>query len=173
MPFEFVCPHCHCRTKVLDRYAGQSGPCVECGKQVAMPYFNSSGALVPSVQATKRAVRSTEPTQRSWMPAVVGASVVATLLLIGCSIFLVAWPGIQRSIRRVAQGRDLDNMRTIVEALNAYSDQYGTYPPPVVVDVTGKPLYSWRVLVLPFMGYEDIYKDFELTKAWDSTTNLA
>lgn len=172
MPFEFVCPNCHCRTKVLDRYAGQTGPCVGCGKQVTMPHYNERGVLVPSVempQAKEKAALPSKP--RSWMPAIVGVSVALTVLLTGIIAFRLAWPNIQSNMMRVAQGRDLDNMQAIARALNAYSDRYGTYPPPAVVDASGKKLYSWRVLILPFLGYESLYKEFELSQAWDSPTN--
>lgn len=172
MPFEFVCPFCHFKTKVLDRFAGQSGPCAECGKQVTMPHFNESGVLVPSISVTSRASKSRIAGKRSWMPAIVGASVVLSLLLVGAIIFRIAWPTVKNSMRRVAQARDLENMKSIVEGLNAYCDRYGTYPPSVVVDDSGARLYSWRVLILPFMGYEDLYRSFELSQAWDSPSNM-
>ena len=172
MPFEFVCPFCHFKTKVLDRFAGQSGPCAECGKQVTMPHFNESGVLVPSIALTSRASKSKIAEKRSWMPAIVGVSVVLSLLLLGVIVFRIAWPTVKNSMRRMAQARDLENMKSIAEGLNAYCDRYGTYPPPVVVDDSGVRLYSWRVLVLPFMGYEDLYKSFELSQPWDSPSNM-
>jgi type II secretory pathway pseudopilin PulG len=171
MPFEFVCPYCHCKTKVLDRYAGQSGPCVDCGKTVTMPHFNASGVLVPSIASTKKPGYSQTTRQRGWMPALVGAAVITTLLLIGGLVLAVAWPSVTNGFRRAAQSRDLQNMETIAQALNAYSDRYGTYPPPVVLDANGTPLYSWRVLILPFMGNEGLYKRFELSKPWNSPAN--
>lgn len=172
MPFEFVCPHCHNRTKVLDRFAGQSGPCVACGKTVVMPHFNAQGVLVPSIAVAPVAKTTKQPrTQRGWWPAMVAAGIVLFFMFLGGTVVVFLWPTLQQNIERSAQGRDLDNMRSIALALNAYSDRYGTYPPPVVVDLQGKPLYSWRVLILPFLGYEDIYKQFDLRQPWDSVAN--
>ena len=171
MPFEFVCPHCHCRTKVLDRYAGQTGPCVECGKTITMPHFNASGILVPSVSPLKKSKEQSGDGKRNWMPAIVGSGVVVTIMMVLGVVFALSWPSIRTGMRRVAQGNDIKNMKTIASALNAYSDRYGTYPTPVVVDSNGAPLYSWRVLILPFMGYEDLYKRFELSQPWNSATN--
>ncbi|NQU24120.1 MAG: DUF4190 domain-containing protein [Candidatus Nealsonbacteria bacterium] len=37
MPIPFVCPHCGRRTDVPEEYAGQTGPCIECGRQVTVP----------------------------------------------------------------------------------------------------------------------------------------
>jgi hypothetical protein len=172
MPFEFVCPFCHCKTKVLDRYAGQSGPCVECGKRVSMPHFNERGVLVPTLESTPKRPRGGASVKVSWLPAVLGVSAVMTLLLVGLLVFWLAWPSIQNKMRRLSQTRDLDNMETIVKALNSYCDRYGQYPPPTILDNSGRPLYSWRVLVLPFMGYEELYREFELSQAWDSPSNM-
>ena len=37
MPIPFVCPHCGRRTKVPNEFAGQTGPCIECGREVTVP----------------------------------------------------------------------------------------------------------------------------------------
>lgn len=37
MPILFTCPHCGLQTNVPDEYAGQSGPCVECGQRITVP----------------------------------------------------------------------------------------------------------------------------------------
>lgn len=172
MPFEFVCPHCHNRTKVQDRFAGQSGPCVNCGKQVTMPHFNMQGVLVPSVDATTKSKKNKATARKlGWMPAMIGAAIVASLLFVGATVIVFLWPQMRQNIERSAQRQDLDNMRSIAAALNAYSDRYSTYPTPVVFNAQGKPLYSWRVLILPFLGYEDLYKRFDLKQPWDSPAN--
>ncbi len=172
MPFEYVCPHCHNRTKVLDRFAGQSGPCVSCGKNITMPHFNEHGVLVPTMQITSKSKgpRSVEK-KRGWMPAMIGSAIVAFCFFLSATAVIYLWPKMQHNIQRAAQGRDLENMKSLAAALNAYSDRYGTYPPPVVLDGGGKPLYSWRVLILPFMGYDDLYKQFDLKQPWDSVSN--
>jgi hypothetical protein len=35
----------------------------------------------------------------------------------------------------------------------------------------GKPLLSWRVVILPYVGEEDLYKQFKLNEPWDSAHN--
>jgi hypothetical protein len=84
----------------------------------------------------------------------------------------MAWPTIQKRALIAAQNRDIDNMKLIAKALNEYADRYGTYPPPVVRDDQGLPLYSWRVLILPFLGYESLYDSFQLDQPYDSANNL-
>jgi len=41
----------------------------------------------------------------------------------------------------------------------------------VVTAADGTPLYSGRVLLLPFMGQEPLHRQFDLTQAWDSPRN--
>ncbi|MFN7343518.1 MAG: DUF1559 domain-containing protein, partial [bacterium] len=64
-------------------------------------------------------------------------------------------------------------MKAIATALNAYCDRYGTYPPASHDDPTGKPLLSWRVLILPFLGHKDLYDEFALDQPWNSPLNLS
>jgi hypothetical protein len=67
-----------------------------------------------------------------------------------------------------------NNLRQLALALQNYHDTYGRLPPAVVYDHDGKPLYSWRVLILPFLETENgdtLYKQFHLDEAWDSPNN--
>jgi hypothetical protein len=48
MPIPFACPHCGRQTLVEDKFAGQSGACVACGKPINVPLALTSGAVVPS-----------------------------------------------------------------------------------------------------------------------------
>src|SRR5262249_38557599 len=35
----------------------------------------------------------------------------------------------------------------------------------------GKPLLSWRMLLLPYLDQKELYKEFKLDEPWDSTHN--
>lgn len=171
MPFEFVCPFCHHKTKVEDKYAGKSGPCAACGQTITMPSFNKNGMLERSIVGPKKL--ETIALHRSRLPYIVATACIATLFLAVSLSIVLSWPYLQKRAMIAAQNRDLDNMKQIVEALNSYAARHGTYPPPVVVDANGKPLYSWRVLILPFLGYEDLYKEFQLDQAHDHPANVS
>ena len=47
MPIPFTCPHCDHETLVEDKYAGESGKCVECGKPITVPLATYQGAVIP------------------------------------------------------------------------------------------------------------------------------
>ena len=48
----------------------------------------------------------------------------------------------------------------------------GRLPPAVSRDPEGQPLLSWRVLLLPYIEEESLYKEFHLDEPWDSPHNL-
>jgi hypothetical protein len=62
-------------------------------------------------------------------------------------------------------------MRGIGVALQSYHEVYGELPPAVVRDKDGKPLYSWRVALLPFLEENQLYTQFKLDEPWDSEHN--
>jgi len=64
------------------------------------------------------------------------------------------------------------DQRSIILALQGYRKQYGHFPPAVALAPNGEPLYSWRVLILPFMGEEELYQKFHLDEPWDSKENI-
>lgn len=59
----------------------------------------------------------------------------------------------------------------LVKAFEAYHEKHGRYPDTAIRDKTGKPLLSWRVALLPYLGFEDLFKKFKLDESWDSTHN--
>jgi hypothetical protein len=68
----------------------------------------------------------------------------------------------------------LNNLHRIALALTAYADAHGgRLPPAVLRDVGGRPLLSWRVLLLPDLGEDDLYRQFRLDEPWDSEHNRA
>ncbi len=58
-------------------------------------------------------------------------------------------------------------------AMQLYRSEHGTFPPAFTVDKNGRPLHSWRVLLLPYLGKEadEIYRQIRLNEPWDSEYN--
>ncbi len=63
------------------------------------------------------------------------------------------------------------NILQIGKALESYHEAKGNYPPPAILAKNGEPLLSWRVALLPYLGEEDLYKQFKLDEPWDSFHN--
>lgn len=63
-------------------------------------------------------------------------------------------------------------MQKITVAMRLYACEHdGKLPPTFTVDSEGKPLHSWRVLLLPYLGYDEIYRRIRLDEPWDSPHN--
>ena len=66
-----------------------------------------------------------------------------------------------------------NNLRQIAIALHNYHDEFGCLPPAYTVDADGKPLHSWRTLILPFNEQKALYDKIDLSKPWDDPANKA
>ena len=64
-----------------------------------------------------------------------------------------------------------NNLKQIAIAMHRYHQDHGCFPPAVVSNGAGQPLYSWRVLLLPYLEEAKLYHDFHLNEAWDSAHN--
>ena len=64
-----------------------------------------------------------------------------------------------------------NNLKQIGLAMHNYHDTHGAFPPAAVCDKTGKPMLSWRVLILPYIEEDALYKQFKLDEPWDSEHN--
>ncbi|MCL2005063.1 MAG: DUF1559 domain-containing protein [Planctomycetaceae bacterium] len=65
----------------------------------------------------------------------------------------------------------VNHMQQFALAFHNYHDSNGSFPPAYTVDDDGKPLHSWRVLVLPYIGQSGLYHSIRLDEPWDSEHN--
>jgi len=66
--------------------------------------------------------------------------------------------------------RTVEQLRKLGQALLAHAERTGTLPANIR-DNQGTPLLSWRVALLPDLGYGELYRQFRLNEAWDSPHN--
>ena len=64
-----------------------------------------------------------------------------------------------------------NHLKQIALALHNYHDHYGCFPPAYIADENGKPMHSWRVLLLPYLEEEDLYKAYDFNEPWDGPNN--
>jgi prepilin-type processing-associated H-X9-DG protein len=78
----------------------------------------------------------------------------------------------QRRAREPARREQCqNNLRMIALALQNYADVHGVFPPAFTVDADGRPLHSWRTLLLPYVDQAPLYREIDLTKPWDDPVN--
>jgi type II secretory pathway pseudopilin PulG len=163
MPIAYSCPHCGKQYSVADQYAGQTGPCAACGQPITIPLPGYSYAP----QAAKAAGAGI-----GVAVAVVTVCVVGGICVIGILVALIlpAFQAAQEAARRMQAS---NHLKQLALAMQTYHDMYNSLPPAVVTDDNGKPLFSGRVLLLPFLEENALYDRFDKTQAWDSPANLA
>jgi hypothetical protein len=98
-----------------------------------------------------------------WAFAITGVAVIA-------GAFVPAAIQYDRAARRMQCHQQL---RELGVAMSAYHEQYGHFPAPALMRKDGVPLLSWRVAILPYLGYESLYQRFHLDEPWDSPHNRA
>ncbi len=64
-----------------------------------------------------------------------------------------------------------NNLKQIALALHNYEGKYGALPPAHTVDPNGRPLHSWRTLILPFLEEPALYRTIDLSKPWSDPVN--
>jgi hypothetical protein len=103
-----------------------------------------------------------------------GAAVVAetrartdpTVLIPAC-VAALRW-----ELEAARRSHSADSLETMALAMHNYAGAYKSHLPPAAsYDRSGKPLLSWRVLLLPFLGEAELYKQFKLDEPWDSPHN--
>jgi hypothetical protein len=107
------------------------------------------------------------------------ATVITIPLLVVCcgviGVVALSQRGIQpayRTSREAAlRAQCSNNMRQIGLAIMNYEQRYKCYPPAFIADKNGKPLHSWRVLILPELGEDALYKQYRFDEPWDSPHN--
>jgi prepilin-type processing-associated H-X9-DG protein len=62
-------------------------------------------------------------------------------------------------------------MRNIALALQQYESRNGTLPPAYIADADGKPMHSWRVLLLPYLEQNALYRQYRFDEPWDGPNN--
>jgi hypothetical protein len=80
-------------------------------------------------------------------------------------------PAVSSSREAAWRSQRMNNFKQIALAMLMYHDAKGSYPPAASRDSDGKPLLSWRVMILPFLDQGELYKQFHLDEPWDSEHN--
>jgi prepilin-type processing-associated H-X9-DG protein len=99
------------------------------------------------------------------------ARATATLPLDGLPLATAYAAAVLRAQAAAANIESANNLKQIAISLHNYHDSIGNFPPAAVCDKKGKPQLSWRVLILPYIEQDALYKEFKLDEPWDSDNN--
>ena len=109
------------------------------------------------------------------------STTMIVLIVVGCAFgFLVVcggilaalfFPAVQQTREAARRSQCRNNLKQIGLALHNYADTYGTFPPAYIADESGKPMHSWRVLILPFLDQQPLYSAYDFSEPWDGPNN--
>jgi len=102
--------------------------------------------------------------------SVTGRLLAVAAVLVAAVILLlpVSRGGAREAARR---SQCANNLKSIGRAIDAYSREHGSLPPPFSVDADGHPLHSWRVLLLPYLDDGAAAGAIDVEKRWDDPAN--
>jgi hypothetical protein len=90
---------------------------------------------------------------------------LAPLVVVPC---LLSFPVPRRASLR---SQCKNNLKQIGLALHNYADTYGSFPPAYIADENGRPMHSWRVLILPYLDQAPLYNQYRFDEPWDGPNN--
>src|SRR5262245_61480384 len=162
MPIPYTCPHCGKQFSVAVQFAGQTGPCSACGQPITIP--------VPPGYPHPPLPRASSGS--GVLIALLAVAGIGGICVVGILVALLL-PAVQAAREAARRMQASNHLKQLSLAMQNYHDEYGVLPPAVVTDKNGKPLYSGRVLLLPFIeGQQNpIWMQFDKSQSWDSPAN--
>jgi hypothetical protein len=92
--------------------------------------------------------------------------------IFGCLLTIPLFlPAIRSSREAARRAECTNNLHLIGLAISLYHEANSCFPPAAIVDRNGKPILSWRVLILPYIDNSALYAKLHLDEPWDSPHN--
>lgn len=186
MSFHVSCPHCGSACNVSEGEVGRTALCGNCDEPIIVsrnpvpmnsakspqpgdaalvrPHHQSHSASDAAERALPRLPDESGVSRRSWGCIVATTAVLAALFVVGIWFF----QSIQRANNRTHR---IKNLKILSMALHNYHEVHGALPPAYVADENGKPMHSWRVLLLPFIEQQELYDRYNFDEPWDGPNN--
>ncbi|MAG93113.1 MAG: hypothetical protein CMJ48_05125 [Planctomycetaceae bacterium] len=99
-------------------------------------------------------------------------SLRAVWVLLGLVVLaLLAYSPVRQFLEAERRKTCKNNMKQLGLALANYHDEYGSFPPAYTLDAEGKRMHSWRVLILPQLGEDELYAAYRFDEPWDGPHN--
>jgi len=103
-------------------------------------------------------------------PRVAFFEILIAVSIIGLLVALLL-PAVASSRGISRRNQCLNNMAQIGRALQEYYYTHRTLPPPYIADAEGKPMHSWRVLLLPYLEEDSLFEKYNFNEPWNGPNN--
>jgi hypothetical protein len=95
--------------------------------------------------------------------------VLTAVILLGLA--MVVLPAIDAARKGSQRHKCANNLKHIAIALHMYHEDHGSLPPAFVADESGRPMHSWRVLILPYLEEKALYDQYRFDEPWNGPNN--
>lgn len=129
--------------------------CPHCGIQVHQHVSGSSGKKSSGLT----------------IALIIAGTGLFVLVLCGGIAAALLLPAVQQAREAARRSQCKNNLKQIALALHNYHDHFLTFPPAFIPDETGRPMHSWRVLILPFLDAAPLYSQYRFDEPWDGPNN--
>jgi hypothetical protein len=149
-----------------------TGMAAQQGIDVNVPPLPSFDAIEPHIMPGIGTLRRTKTgvghENQQTVPLGGGSQMVASPVMVALLL-----PAVQAAREAARRNVGSNNLKQVALAMHNYHADYKAFPAPAIVDKNGKPLLSWRVAMLRYLGEEELQKQFHLDEPWDSEHNRA
>ena len=97
--------------------------------------------------------------------------VLSVLLLSGTCLFGLLLPGVSAAREAARPLMCRGHLKQISLAMLNYYDTYGSFPPAYTSDKSGRPMHSWRILILPYLDEQKLYDAYDMDEPWNGPNN--
>ena len=164
------CPKCNHEFEVENAAEANALNCPACGQSIAVVEADAPPVAAQVVQATPAAPKSSNTCLIIGIVlAVIGALSIPVIAILVALLL----PAVNAAREAARRNQCINHVRQITIAMQMYEEDHGTLPPAYVADENGKPMHSWRVLLLPYLEEQRLYDQYDMDKPWDSPENLA
>lgn len=125
--------------------------------------------IVKGLPNAERELGPLMPLMDKYLPKVNGDQLETKIS--GKEFVAMVAPAVVNIRQAAARNQSMNNLKQIGLAMHNSHDTYRAFPARYFADKNGKPLLSWRVHILPFIGHADLYNQFKLDEPWDSPNN--
>ncbi len=92
------------------------------------------------------------------------------LFVFGFCVLLML-PAVSNAREAARRMQCSNNLKQIALALHNYHDTHKSFPPAYIADENGRPMHSWRVLILPFLESSPLHRQYRFDEPWDGPNN--
>lgn len=110
------------------------------------------------------------PLRRANVSVLTLVELLVVIAIIGVVVAILL-PGVRTPRANPPQTTCRNNLKQIALAVLKYSEDHGELPPAYTTDADGRPLHSWRTLILPYVDQIELYESIDFTKPWDDPVN--